>query len=282
MFCKLLRKGMVGAVILSVAGGMVFTGNAKAAEVTSTGNTQNVQNTQSIQNIKETEKVLENILELGELQSDVLGEEQTEEQEPADNLDQEEEVSKTEEQDIFEDSSSDSSNSNNTDSTDNSNGQAFVEGSGEEAASSEEDSGSLKERIVTVKGSRFVTDTFNGVKALYRTGGNDGSNATYSCAAFVKKYYAEVYGVTVYNLFAGCTPISSKGNFKKVSNAKEGDIIATSSGSGNHWAIVKKVNKNGTVTLIEQNWKWQQDGKTVARVNRKVKVNECKLYRLKK
>lgn len=145
-----------------------------------------------------------------------------------------------------------------------------------------EEANDLQEKIVTIKGSRFVTDTFNGVKALYRTGGNDGTNATYSCAAFVKRYYSEVYNVSVCNLLAGCTPVSSKGSFKKVSSPKEGDIVATASGSGNHWAIVKKVNDNGTVTLIEQNWKWQQDGKTVARVNRRVKASACKIYRLKK
>lgn len=157
--------------------------------------------------------------------------------------------------------------------------KAMVENKDEDNEEEEKD---LKERIVTVKGSKFVTDTFHGVKALYRTGGNDGSNATYSCAAYVKRYYAEVYNVAVCNLFAGCTPLSSKGSFRKVSSPKEGDIVATSSGSGNHWAIVKNVNDNGTITLIEQNWKWQQDGKTVARVNRAVKASDCKIYRLKK
>lgn len=157
--------------------------------------------------------------------------------------------------------------------------KAMVENKDEDNEEEEQD---LKERIVTVKGSKFVTDTFHGVKALYRIGGNDGSNATYSCAAYVKRYYAEVYNVTVCNLFAGCTPLSSKGSFRKVSSPKEGDIAATSSGSGNHWAIVKNVNDNGTITLIEQNWKWQQDGKTVARVNRTIKAGDCKIYRLKK
>jgi hypothetical protein len=145
-----------------------------------------------------------------------------------------------------------------------------------------EEADDLEEKIVTIKGSKFVTDTFHGVKALYRTGGNDGTNATYSCAAFVKRYYSQVYGVSVCNLLAGCTPISSKGTIRKVSSPKEGDIVATASGSGNHWAIVKRVNDDGTITLIEQNWKWQQNGKTVARVNRHVKASACKIYRLKK
>lgn len=156
----------------------------------------------------------------------------------------------------------------------------------DEEASAEQkegkETGNLKEKIVTIKGTKFVTDTFRGVKALYRAGGNDGSNTTYSCAAFVKRYYSQVYNVSVSNLLAGCTPISSKGTIRRVSSPKEGDIVATSSGSGNHWAIVKNVNNNGTITLIEQNWKWQQGGKTFARVNRKVKASACKIYRLKK
>ncbi len=146
----------------------------------------------------------------------------------------------------------------------------------------EEETDGLEEQIITIKGSKYVADKFHGVKAYYRTGGNDGTNATYSCAAFVKRYYSEVYGVSVNNLLAGCTPVSSKGTIRKVASPKEGDIVATASGSGNHWAIVKNVNDNGTITLIEQNWKWQQDGKTLARVNRRVKASECKLYRLKK
>ena len=146
----------------------------------------------------------------------------------------------------------------------------------------ENDTDDLKERIITIKGSKYVADKFHGVKAYYRAGGNDGTNATYSCAAFVKRYYSEVYNVSVSNLLAGCTPVSSKGVIRKVSSPKKGDIVATASGSGNHWAIVKKVNDNGTITLIEQNWKWQQDGKTLARVNRRVKASDCKLYRLKK
>lgn len=152
----------------------------------------------------------------------------------------------------------------------------------EEEPQEEKESVNLKEKIITIKGTKFVADTFHGVKALYRTGGNDGSNATYSCAAFVKRYYSQVYGVSVNNLLAGCTPISSKGTIRRVSSPKEGDIVATTSGSGNHWAIVKNVNNNGTITLIEQNWKWQQGGKTVAKVNRKVKASACKIYRLKK
>ena len=115
----------------------------------------------------------------------------------------------------------------------------------------------LKTQIITIKGSNFVADTLNGVKALYRTGGNDGSNATYSCAAYIKRYYKEEFGVSVNNLFGGRTPNSSKGTFRSVKKPQVGDVVACSSTSGsNHWAVVKKINNNNTVTLIEQNWKW--------------------------
>ena len=47
-----------------------------------------------------------------------------------------------------------------------------------------------------------------------------------------------------------------------------------------HWAIVKQVNKNGTVTLIEQNWKWNQGGSTQTVLNRKIKTSSARFYRL--
>ena len=143
----------------------------------------------------------------------------------------------------------------------------------------EEKNYSLK--ILSITKSNFVADSFNGVEALYRTGRNDGSSSTYSCAAYVKRYYKEVHGVTVANLFKGATPSSSKGRFKLVRTPEEGDIVACPSTSGsNHWAIVKKVNSNNTVTLIEQNWKWTQGGQTLCKINRTISVSSGKFYRL--
>ena len=140
----------------------------------------------------------------------------------------------------------------------------------------------LTKTLIITKNS-FVADTLNGVPALYRTAKNDGSSSTYSCAAFVKRYYKEVYGVTVANLLSGRTPSSSKGSFKSVSTPQVGDIVACRSTSGsNHWAIVKQVNDNNTVTLIEQNWKWKQSGQTLCKINRSISISSGKFYRLYK
>lgn len=140
-----------------------------------------------------------------------------------------------------------------------------------------------KEEILTITKEKFVADSLNGVSALYRKGGNDGSNSTYSCAAFIKRYYKEVHGVTVMNLFGGRTPSSSEGKFKSVKKPQVGDIVACSSTSGSsHWALVKKVNDNNTVTLIEQNWKWSQGGQTVCKINRTISISSARFYRLYK
>lgn len=136
----------------------------------------------------------------------------------------------------------------------------------------------LKEDILSVTKSSFVSDTFNGVDALYRPGRNDGSNSTYSCAAFVKKYYKTVYDVTVNNLYGGSIPNAvNRDSFIRADKPQVGDIVAEPS----HWAIVKAVNEDDTVILIEQNWKWQQGGKTVTKINRIVKNKNVVFYRLK-
>lgn len=137
---------------------------------------------------------------------------------------------------------------------------------------------SYKERTLTIDKAKFVADTFKGVQALYRPGKNDGSNATYSCAAYIKKFYNKVYGVSVYNLFSGSTPRTYEGSaFKSVQSPKAGDIAR----SGTHWAIVKKVDKSSNkVVLIEQNWKWSQGGQTVCKVNRSVGIDKLSYYRL--
>lgn len=138
--------------------------------------------------------------------------------------------------------------------------------------------------IVTVKKKAQVVDSFNGVDAIYRPGGSDGTNMTYSCAALVKKYYRKVYGVTPYNLNTGCKPQVSGGSFVEVSNPKVGDIVrcCNSSGRSSHWAIVKKVTKKDVV-LLEQNWKWRSGGKTYAKSNRSLskKSSSLHFFRLK-
>ncbi len=138
-----------------------------------------------------------------------------------------------------------------------------------------------KLQTLTITKDGFVADSFNGVDALYRKGYNDGSSTTYSCAAYIKRYYSEVYGVSVSNLLSGRTPAASKGTFKLVKTPEAGDIVAcASTGSSNHWAIVKQVNDDNTVTLIEQNWKWTQGGQTVCKINRSISISSGKFYRL--
>ena len=140
-----------------------------------------------------------------------------------------------------------------------------------------------KSQILTITKDGFVADSFQGVDALYRKGRSDGSSTTYSCAAYIKRFYKEIYGVSVNNLFAGRTPASSKGTFKSVKTPEAGDIVACPSSSGsNHWAIVKQVNDDNTVTLIEQNWKWSQGGQTVCKINRSISISSGKFYRLYK
>lgn len=143
---------------------------------------------------------------------------------------------------------------------------------------STEDIASTKETTLTITNDEFVADSFNGVDAIYRPGKNDGSNATYSCAAYIKKYYKEIYGVSVYNLYNGRTPLTYEGiSIKPAKAPKVGDIA----GGSSHWAIVKSVDKeNKKVVLIEQNWKWSQGGQTVCKTNRTVSWDSFKYYRL--
>lgn len=132
------------------------------------------------------------------------------------------------------------------------------------------------EKTLTITKAGFIADSFNGVDAVYRKGSGDGSNATYSCAAFIKKYYKKVYDVSVYNLYSGSTPKTYEGKkISSVKSPKEGDIAY----KNGHWSIVKKVNSNDTVTLIEQNWKWNGNQ---CKANRTVNTSSLKYFRLVK
>lgn len=142
--------------------------------------------------------------------------------------------------------------------------------------------GLTQKKITITKSAKQVVDSFKGVKAYYRKGGNDGSNTFYSCAAYVKRYYDTVYGKKVFNLFYNRTPQVYGDSFVRVSNPRVGDIVAMNTNHGTtHWAIAKQINSDGTVTLIEQNWKWTQGGSTKSVVNRKVKTSQVRFYRLK-
>lgn len=124
---------------------------------------------------------------------------------------------------------------------------------------------------ITIKGTNVVVDSFKGVDAIYTQEKNADSDATYSCAAYVKKYYKEIYGVNVTNLMDNGPPMIPAGgaSFVQVTKPQIGDIVfwPTSKNKNNHSAIVKAVNGN-TVTLIEQNYK--SSATATAAVNRTV------------
>lgn len=135
---------------------------------------------------------------------------------------------------------------------------------------------------VTIEGNNFVIDSFHGVDAVYTSEANDPADTTYSCAAYVKKYYQQIYQVGVFNLMDEGPPVVRDGGagFQKVTEPQEGDIVfwPVSTNGNNHSAIVKKV-EGKTVTLIEQNYK---TGK-VAALNRTITYpsKEFQFYRLK-
>ncbi len=121
---------------------------------------------------------------------------------------------------------------------------------------------------VRITQSNQVVDsmTLNGkyVESIYAPRGSISdydSNATYCCAAFVKKFYKTVYGVDVWNLYPGNQPSVSSGCFTKTSSPQPGDIA----GNSGHWAIVKSVS-GGAVKVIEQNcWNTKYDSAMVGR-----------------
>ncbi len=111
---------------------------------------------------------------------------------------------------------------------------------------------------ITEKGQTVETITFKGekVEAKYRPHtGNNGTDTTYSCAAFVSKFYKQVYGITISGLSRkrfGPRVIAGKGGFKVTEKPKVGDVLHEVHNSVTHWAIIKKVSGN-KVTVIEQN-----------------------------
>lgn len=134
-----------------------------------------------------------------------------------------------------------------------------------------------REVIITQEGVEL--DSFMGVGALYRPGLSDGTNTTYSCAAYVKRYYQAVYGVIPYNLLHKQTPTVDGDSFVRVSVPKIGDICAEIGTSSNHWSIVRTVNKE-KVIVVEQNYKWKSGTNYIARVNREVPIATAQFFRL--
>ena len=119
-------------------------------------------------------------------------------------------------------------------------------------------SGGSSHQVTRGNCNSFDSISFNGktVNAIYPVGyKNSGSDKTYCCAAFVKKFYKTIWGVDVWNLIYPGAPKTSNGQFYKTNSPVVGDIVATT----NHWAIVKSISGN-KVTVIEQNWSWMRGG----------------------
>ena len=100
--------------------------------------------------------------------------------------------------------------------------------------------------FVSISGGKVDSITVNGVTvdALYEPydyGTN--TDTTYSCAAFVKRFYSQVYGRNVYNLNSTTSvPLVDQGSFYETNSPKVGDILRDNQSV--HWAIVKEVNGN--------------------------------------
>lgn len=131
---------------------------------------------------------------------------------------------------------------------------------------------------VTKKGQVVDSITFKGVtvNAIYAPPdsiSNYSSNSTYCCAAFVSKFYRQVYGVNVSNLVKnGGGPKVDKGSFSKTSAPQVGDVVHRKTSTSTHWSIVKKVDSK-TVTLIEQN-AWYKRSEAKARVGKTYDIND--------
>lgn len=140
---------------------------------------------------------------------------------------------------------------------------------------------------VEIKTNGQCVDTLDGVKALYKKGTGNTNKGDYCCAAYVTKYFKQLYGIQVSNMYQGRTPKTNKSGYTfsevNISSAKKGDICYhQNSGGGGHWMIVKSAS-NSKVTVIEQNWKWKSGSKTMAAKNRtfgKNDYNNVKIFRL--
>lgn len=109
-----------------------------------------------------------------------------------------------------------------------------------------------------ITGDGFVADTFNGVEARYNLYGR-----RLYCTELVERYFAEVFGLNV-DCRGSAGPIVVGNDeywFEKTEVPQVGDVLfgsARARGVGyNHWGICKEVDaENGTMTLFEQNWRW--------------------------
>lgn len=141
---------------------------------------------------------------------------------------------------------------------------------------------SYSEQVVGITKNGQVVDTFQGIDAEYVT--YSSNTGYYSCAGYVSRFYADLFGVSVYNInMTDDKPdvyvYGHTAELKAVSNPIPGDIMQNKSYS--HVGIVKSVS-GSEVTLIEQNYKWNhwQTGDLVTLINRKCTKTENYYYRL--
>ena len=108
---------------------------------------------------------------------------------------------------------------------------------------------------IPIEGNGFAVDQLDGVPALYNV-----YDSYYQCSEYVQRYYLEVYGIEM-DFSASGPNIKTDGyRLETISTEpRTGDVAyipAYNRGkSYGHWAIVKDY-CDGTVTLIEQNWRW--------------------------
>ena len=129
---------------------------------------------------------------------------------------------------------------------------------------------------VSINRNPTVVDSYRGVDSRYVT--YSSNTGTYCCAEYVKRFYQHVFGVEVHNLLRNATPQSgTRGcQFRRTWSPRPGDIMYQSnSHGGGHWAIIKAVN-GSRLTLIEQNWKWNN----TTTVERTVDLSQVKVFRL--
>ncbi len=152
------------------------------------------------------------------------------------------------------------------------------------AVSVSADTSDLTQENVFITYTGQVVDSFMGVDAIYST--YYSWSGYYSCAAYIDKFYHQFWDVNLYDInnYKGKPrvyyPVSGHtAELRDVSQPIPGDIMQDKEYS--HVAIVKAVN-GSEITLIEQNWKWNDwaTGDLVCTVNRKVKVSDNYFYRL--
>ena len=104
----------------------------------------------------------------------------------------------------------------------------------------------------------YVVDKLFGVPAIYNKTG-----PILYCSEYVERLYREAYGIPVYVSDGPHVSGNSSYWFEVTHEPQTGDVLYASAEARqvgcSHYAVVKSVDKtNGTMTLIEQNWGWNE------------------------